>query len=136
TMVIGSAVHALWVPRGLAIKYSDQVAAIAPELIAALKNYWSLAYKMAEVPAYAAAILLLVVVLLGKSRYPRWTAVANFGALSFLEPLAERIPAPLGAVVAGGFTNLSIAVFFIVSVASTWRREHGDSETAQSDEKS
>lgn len=122
-MVIGSALHSLWVPRGLAIKYSDQVAPVAPELIAALKDYWSLAFKMAEVPAYVAAILLLVVVLLGKSRYPRWTAVANFGVLSFLAPLAERIPASLGAVVVGGFTNLSIAVFFIVSVASTWKCE-------------
>ncbi len=39
-MVIGSAVHALWVPRGLAIKYSDAVGGYAPELIAALGGYW------------------------------------------------------------------------------------------------
>ena len=48
TMVIGSAVHALWVPRGLAIKYSDAVGGVAPDLIAALKDYWSFAYQMAE----------------------------------------------------------------------------------------
>ena len=119
-MVIGSALHALWVPRGLAIKYSDKVAAVAPELIAALKNYWSFAYKMAEVPAYAAAILLLIIVLLGQTRYPRWTALANFGVLSLVAPLAEQVPYPLGAVLVGGFTNLSIAVFFLVSVIATW----------------
>jgi hypothetical protein len=89
-------------------------------LITALKNYWSLAYQMAEVPAYAAAILLLIVVLMGQSRYPRWTALANFGVLSLLAPLAERIPSPLGAVLVGGFTNLSIALFFLISVFSTW----------------
>ena len=120
-MVIGSALHALWVPRGLAIKYSDQVAPVAPESIAALKDYWSIGYKMAEVPAYIAAILLFLVVLLGKSRYPRWTALANFGFLSLLSPLAERVPAPLGAVLVGGFTNLSITLFFLVSVVSTWK---------------
>jgi hypothetical protein len=125
-MVIGSALHALWVPRGLAIKYSDQVAAVAPELIAALKDYWSVAYKMAEVPAYIAAILLFIVVLLGKSRYPRWTALANFGFLSLLSPLAERVPAPLGAVLVGGFTNLSITLFFLVSVVSTWKETSDD----------
>jgi len=119
-MVIGSALHALWVPRGLAIKYSNAVAGVAPELIGALKNYWSLAYQMAEVPAYIAAILLLLLVLLGRSRYPRWTALANFGVLSLFAPFAQRVPSPLGAVLVGGFTNLSIALFFLVSVISTW----------------
>jgi hypothetical protein len=120
TMVIGSAVHALWVPRGLAMKYSDALAGVAPELIAALKNYWYFAYQMAEMPAYLAAILLLILVLSGKSQYPRWTVLANFGVLSLLAPLAERVPSPFGAVLVGGFTNLSIAVFFLVSVMSTW----------------
>jgi hypothetical protein len=46
--------------------------------------------------------------------------VANFGLLSLLEPLASQVPAPLGAILVGGFTNLSIAVFFLVSVLSTW----------------
>jgi hypothetical protein len=121
TMVLGSAVHALWVPRGLAIKYSDAVGGVAPDLIAALKDYWSFAYQMAEVPAYVAAILLLILVLSGKSRYPRWTVFANFGVLSLVAPLAERVPAPFGAVFVGGFTNLSIALFFLVSVLSTWK---------------
>jgi len=120
TMVIGSAVHALWVPRGLAMKYSDLIAPVAPELITALKNYWSLAYQMAEVPAYGAAILLLIIVLFGQTRYPRWTALANFGLLSLLESFASQVPYPVGAIVVGGFTNLSIAVFFLVSVLSTW----------------
>ena len=121
TMVIGSAVHALWVPRGLAIKYSGAVEGIAPELIAALKDYWSFAYQMAEVPAYVAAILLFILVLWGKTRYPRWTVFANFGVLSLLAPLAVWVPAPFGAVLVGGFTNLSIALFFFVSVMSTWK---------------
>ena len=121
TMVIGGAVHALWVPRGLAIKYSAVVGAVAPELIDSLRSYWQFAYNLAAAPAYIAAVLLLLLVLLGKTAYPRWTVLANFGVLSLLAPLAERIPAPLGAVVVGGFTNLSIAFFFLVSVMSTWR---------------
>ena len=119
-MVAGSAVHALWVPRGLATRYELPLTAHAPELFAALRRYWELAYDLAAVPAYIGAILLLLVVLLGKSIYPRWTALANFGLLSLLEPLASRVSAPLGAILVGGFTNLSIAVFFLVSVLSTW----------------
>jgi len=97
-MVIDSAVHALWVPRGLAIKYSDAVGGYAPELIAALGSYWELAYDLAAVPAYFGAILLAMLVVLGKSLYPRWTVLANFGVLSLLAPLAERTSAPFGAI--------------------------------------
>jgi len=119
-MVVGSAVHALWVPRGLAIRYQLPLTAHAPDLFAALRRYWELAYDLAAVPAYIGTTLLLLVVLLGKSIYPRWTALANFGLLSLLAPLASAVPPPLGAILVGGFTNLSIAVFFLVSVLSTW----------------
>ncbi len=121
-MVVGSAVHALWVPRGLAIKYSDAVGGYAPDLLAALRRYWEIAYDLAAVPAYFGAILLAILVVLGKSLYPRWTVLANFGVLSLLAPLAERTSAPLGAILVGGFTNLSIAIFFLVSVISTWNQ--------------
>ena len=118
-MVVGSAVHALWVPRGLATRY-ELLGAHAPELFAALRRYWELAYDLAAVPAYVGAILLLLAVLLGKSIYPRWTALANFGLLSLLAPLASAVPSPFGAILVGGFTNLCIATFFLVSIVSTW----------------
>jgi hypothetical protein len=119
-MVAGSAVHALWVPRGLATRYELSLTAHAPDLFAALRRYWELAYDLAAVPAYIGAILLLLVVLFRKSIYPRWTVLANFGLLSVLAPLASQVPSPIGAILVGGFTNLSIAIFFLVSVLSTW----------------
>jgi hypothetical protein len=119
-MVAGSAVHALWVPRGLAFRYEGALRGYAPELLSALRRYWELAYDLAAVPAYVGAILLAIAVLFRKTVYPRWTVLANFGLLSLLEPLAAHTPAPVGAILVGGFTNLSIAVFFFVSVLSTW----------------
>lgn len=65
-MVAGSALHALWMPRGLAIKYSQTVNPYAPELIAALRRYWEIAYDVTAVPAYLGAIVLAVVVVLGR----------------------------------------------------------------------
>ena len=121
-MVAGSALHALWVARGLAIKYSDAVGPYAPELIAALRRYWEIAYDLTAVPAYFGAIVLATLVVFGKTLYPRWTVLANFGLLSLFAPLASRIPAPVGAILVGGFTNLSIATFFLVSLVSTWNR--------------
>jgi hypothetical protein len=119
-MVAGSAVHALWVPRGLVSKYEVALNTCAPDLFAALRGYWEVAYNLAAVPAYIGAVLLLFVVVFRRSIYPRWTALANFGLLSLLAPVAARTPAPIGAILVGGFTNLSIAVFFLVSVLSTW----------------
>jgi hypothetical protein len=122
-MVWGSAIHTLWTARGLAMKFcygSDDAGCRA--MMAAVNSYWSLAYNIGAVPGYFAAILLLGLVLLGKTWYPRWTVLANPAALMLLSPVAERMPAPLGAVLSGGFTNLSIAVFFLVSVWTTWRR--------------
>jgi hypothetical protein len=122
-MVVGSATHALWTARGLAIKFcTDQPAAPCPELLGAVQDYWRLLYTMAEVPGYLGSLLLLWLVLRGKTAYPRWTAVANPGVLSLASYLEALVPAPLGAILVGGATNLSIATFFLVSVMTTWRR--------------
>lgn len=122
-MVFGSAIHTLWTAKGLALKYcygDDDVGCRA--MLQAANSYWELAYDIGAVPGYFGAIILIGLVLLGKTWYPRWTVLANPAALMLLSPLADRAPAPVGAVLSGGFTNLSIAAFFLVSVWTTWRR--------------
>lgn len=126
-MVFGSAVHTLWTTRGLALKYCYGEGDVGCRAIMeAVKSYWDLAYNLGAVPGYWGAIVLLGLVVLGKTCYPRWTAVVNPAVLILLSPLADRAPAPIGAVLTGGFTNLSIALFFLVSVLTTWRREGGE----------
>ncbi len=120
-MVAVSVVHALLVPLRLVHRYSDAHAGTASELLDALRNYFDLAYYLVKGPVYLGALLLLILVLSGRSSYPRWTAMANFGLLSLLGPLADQVPAPLGAVLVGGFESLTLATFFLVSVISTWR---------------
>jgi hypothetical protein len=120
-MVFGSAIHTLWTAKSLAIKYcyrNDDAGCHA--LMQATNSYWNLAYNMGAVPGYAGALLLVAIVLLGKTWYPKWTVLANPAALMLLSPLADRAPAPFGAILTGGFTNLSIAVFFLVSLWTTW----------------
>jgi hypothetical protein len=121
-MVAGSAVHTLWTAKGLALKYCYGQGAPCSDLLAAIKSYWALAYNLGAIPGYLGAALLFGLVLLGKTYYPRWTVLANPAVLMVLSPLADRVPAPLGAILVGGSTNLSIAIFFLVSVATTWNR--------------
>lgn len=121
-MVFGSAIHALWTAKGLAIQNcfgSDDVGCRA--LLSSVNSYWSLAYNLGAVPGYLAAILLIFLVLFGKTRYPKWTLLANPALLIFISPLAERIPAPFGAILVGGSANLAIAFFFLISILTTWK---------------
>jgi len=119
-MVGGSAVHTLWTAKGLAIKYCTSDDSPCSDLLAVTKSYWTMAYNLSAIPGYLAGALLFVLVLMDKTRYPRWTAAANPGVFLLLSPLAARIPSPLGAILVGGSANLSIAAFFVVSVATTW----------------
>ncbi len=120
-MVAGSAVHTLWTVRGLALKYCYGQGEPCSTLLPAIKSYWSLAYNLGALPGYVAALLLVFLVLWKKTYYPRWTILANPAALILLSPLANQTPAPLGAILVGGFTNMSIAVFFLVSILTTWK---------------
>ncbi len=122
-MVFGSAIHTLWTVKGLAIKYcygNDDAGCHA--LMQATNSYWNLAYNIGAVPGYAGALLLIALVLLGKTWYPKWTVLANPAALMLLSPLADRAPALFGAILTGGSTNLSIGIFFVVSLWTTWTR--------------
>lgn len=120
-MIFGSAVHTLWTARGLALKYCYAQSAPCTELATSVKSYWSLAYNLGAIPGYLGAILLLLLVLFRRTNYPRWTAFFNPAILIVLSPLAVYIPAPFGSIFVGGSDNLSIALFFLVSLLSTWR---------------
>jgi hypothetical protein len=127
-MVAGSAVHTLWTARGLSLKYCYGVGGPCSDVIIAMKGYWTAAYSLGAIPGYLGAGLLLILVLTGKTWYPRWTALANPAAIMALSPLANRVPAPVGAILVGGFTNLAIASFFLISVLATWNRHDPSSQ--------
>lgn len=121
-MVAGSAIHALWATRGLALKFcygNGDVGCRA--VLQAINQYWNIAYYVGAVPGFFAFVLLFCLVLFGKSCYPRWTVLVNPAVLLLLSPVADRMPAPGGAILSGGFTNLSIALFFAVSLWTTWQ---------------
>src|SRR5437879_7522704 len=118
-MVFGSAIHTLWTAKGLAIKYCYGRRRRLPCPAPGDKLLLGSRLHLGATPGYAGAILLIALVLLGKTYYPKWTVLANPAALILLSPLAEKAPAPFGAILAGGSTNLSIALFFLVSLCTT-----------------
>jgi hypothetical protein len=121
-MVGGSAVHTLWAAKGLALKYCYGQGSPCSDLLAITKSYWTLAYDLTSIPGYVGGVLLMGLVLTRRTWYPLWTALVNPGVLILLSPLAAKVPSPLGAILVGGATNLSIAAFFLVSVVTAWTR--------------
>jgi hypothetical protein len=119
-MVGGSAVHTLWTAKGLALKYCYGEGPPCSDLLTITKSYWTFAYNLTSIPGYLGGVLLMVLVLIRKTWYPRWTVLVNPGVLILLSPLAAKVPSPFGAILVGGSVNLSIAVFFLTSVALTW----------------
>jgi hypothetical protein len=121
-MIAGSAIHTLWAAKGVALKYCSGQGPSCANVVAAMKSYWSLADTMGEIPGYVGAVLLAIVVVRGKSWYPRWTIIANPAVLIAAVSFADVAPSPIGAILVGGGINLSIAVFFAVSTVTSWRR--------------
>ncbi len=117
-MAIGGAYHAMWSIRAFLIK-AGLSSGDYQALYSQIKDYTLLFYNTMFAGAEVISLLLLFAVLSGRSLYPRWSVVVNPGILLLLRPLADLIPAPLGAIVSGGYLNLMFVVFFSVSVLVT-----------------
>lgn len=120
-MAMLGAVHLLWVARGLAWRECGEVGGACSALAARIDALWRLAYDVGTAPAWLGCALLAVAVLAGRTRWPRWTVVAN-PALSLLAaPLLVGIPAPWGAPLIGSDANLFLALFFLVAILTARR---------------
>jgi hypothetical protein len=116
-MVGGSAVHAFWVAKGIGMKYCSAPHSDCAPALELAKQYWDLLYVMSATPGYIGTALLAFLVILNKTIYPRWMILVNPAVFLLLLSLgASYIPEPLGAILVGGMTNLSIASFFAVSL--------------------
>ena len=119
--VIAGAVHAVWAAYALVLRGVAQGQANA-DLESVMRAYLDLVYNMAEIVGYPSALLLFVLVLMGRTTYPRWSAFLNPGLIMLTSSLVVFLPAPIGAPVVGGLFNLAFVVFFAISLATTPRR--------------
>jgi hypothetical protein len=117
TFILAGAEHVALGALALAQKASTDLPAAKPVLIV-LREYLGAIYRSAEIVGYPTQALLFILVLLRKTSFPRWSALANPGLFMLLSPLTDYIPAPLGAVIAGGTYNLSFSLFFILALVT------------------
>jgi hypothetical protein len=117
-MLFGGTYHAMWSIRALLIKAGLSTGEYQG-MYSQIKDYTLLFYDTMLVVGGIGFLLLLFAVVSGKSLYPRWTAIVNPGFLFMLYFLTSDIPAPLGAIIHGGYLNLVSVVFFSVSLISS-----------------
>ena len=64
---------------------------------------------------------LLVLMVMGKTIYPRWMAVLSPGALFLLKPLSRKLPKGLHMILCGGFSNVIFVIYYIIAIAMCCR---------------
>ena len=62
-------------------------------------------------------LVLLILVVMGKTILSVWMAVLTPGVLFLLRPLAKKLPKGLHMVISGGFSNIIFVVYYLVMLA-------------------
>jgi hypothetical protein len=128
-ILAGTAYHVLWGAKALAMKATQGAAAAAQPALAALDAqlhaFAANVYLVAETAGYPSAVLLAIMVAMGRSDYPRWLAfLTPVVPLVILQLVATYTPAPFGSLAAGSASNLSFALFFAASLATLRKPMH------------
>ena len=61
-------------------------------------------------------IVFLVLMIAGKTTFPRWMAIFTPGVLFMLKPLSRKLPKGLHMLICGGFSNIIFIVYYIISI--------------------
>ena len=123
-MCVGAA-NLLWTPKALAMKLCINGQSDCLALQQATRTCWNLASDLAAIPGFSLALILVWLILSGKTFYPRWMVLTNPAAWILLAPYLPKAPAPVGAILIGGSYNLPWVLFFALSTATTWNQPNG-----------
>lgn len=119
-----AAIHSVWAVFELLLRTCvDGAAGGAPAACQAqaeaVQAYMRLSLLGLAVPGAMASLVLAVLVLRGRTPWPRWAVLANpLPLVVVLLPAFAAAPAPIGAVLLGGSASLLLLVFFVVAHAS------------------
>ena len=61
-------------------------------------------------------LILLFLLVTGKTAFPAWVAVLSPGVLFLLRPLARKLPKGLHMILYGGFTNVIFIVYYLAAI--------------------
>jgi hypothetical protein len=118
----GIAYHALYATRGFAAKLPEEAATAS---LARLEALMDTLYAGEASFGIVGTIAFAVAVLRGAT-YPRWTLLLLPTLWSLASFIADKVPAPVGALVKGGWINGWFTTFFFVAYLVARRLPTGE----------
>jgi hypothetical protein len=131
-IVLGGTYHAGFVYTGLILRATKAVNEIDLDVMNTLmgqaSHYLNFLYNICFVFGAIGTIPFLFVILFRRTHYPKWMVLFTPTLLTFVYPIAQFLPSPVGGIVYGGFFNLTFLIFFCVSTMVLW---HGGRKVQQ-----
>ncbi|NQT78756.1 MAG: hypothetical protein HQ565_13675 [Bacteroidetes bacterium] len=110
--VVAGSYHAVFASYGFIGRLPEP---FQVEQLSFLRTYLKSIYALIFVCGTIWTLLLFYLVIFTKTLYPRWMLLFTPTLLLLLSPyLKDYIPYPFGAIIYGGWINLSFMVYFIV----------------------
>ncbi len=124
--VMSCVFHALWSQYGFILQFANQQPVLASDLVGTASSHMKQSLDIATLVGLAQIIVMFVLVIQGKTTYPRWTLIFNpfllyAIATAILSPYANSLPHPYGALILSGLSEAAMALFFVVSLATLRR---------------
>lgn len=107
-MIVGGAYHSQCTYLGLLKKEDNNIEKVFKNI----KLLSSVSFILMAIGLFSLAIIIV----LGKTQYPRWLAILTPGILYFLKFLWRKLPQPFLIVLYGGWYNLMFAIYFFISL--------------------
>ena len=107
-MIVGGAYHSHCTYIGLIKKEDNNIEKVFKNI----KLMSSVSFILMAIGLFSLAIIIV----LGKTQYPRWLALLTPGILYFLKLLWRKLPQPFLIILYGGWYNLMFAIYFFISL--------------------
>ena len=92
-------------------------------LISDFDFYWKLIIVIMFSELAASSVIFILLVLKGKTLYPKWMAILNpLCVTAFMLLAIPMIPSPVGGFVGPAVLNLSTLIFFVLSTALIYKK--------------
>lgn len=117
-VITASSVHALWATNALLVKFCLGQAPACVSALQSVQAYWRVVFLLSAAFGVLAFALLAWLVVTKRTAFPRWSAAATPLLLFVIAPVAQVLPAPIGAVVVAGSASISLLLFFLVAAFS------------------
>lgn len=125
TLLMGVAFHIsyAYIGSGWILHHQTEADSITSGLVDRFDLYWMILAVIMFLELLFSSIIFMVVVLKGKSLFPRWMAIFNpIGVVVMTFPFVFILPYPIGGYIAPAYLNISTMIFFIITLAVGFKK--------------